>query len=209
MNRLLLLALFSAVLLVRGAPASALTRSELQTGDVILVSLPCHICSVIEAEEGAPFSHLGLVLIENSQIRVADAYHKVASAPLAEFLKIIKPGSRPVVMRPLDGRGGFLKLDSSEVIRRFRGSFEGLSYDSEFLWSNRDARGEKLYCSEFVAKFLNAYLPSPVETKPMHFNVDRGEWIKYFKGNPPDGKAGISPADFSRSRAFQNLGILE
>jgi hypothetical protein len=196
-------------LVLSTSPASALPHSELRTGDVILVSLPCRICSIIEAEEGGPFSHLGLVLIENGQVRVADAYHKVASAPLGDFLKIIKPGTRPVIVRPLDAQGGFLKLDSIEVIRRFRGSYEGLSYDSEFLWNNRDAKGEKLYCSEFVAKFLNAYLPNPIETKPMHFNVERGEWIKYFKGNPPDGKPGISPADFSRSRAFQNLGTLD
>ena len=189
--------------------ARALPRQDLKTGDVLLISLPCRLCSIIEAEEGAPFSHIGLVLMEGGRVTVLDSYHKVAQSPLEEFVKLAKPGSRPVVLRAVGPNRRFIEFDSSDVARRFHGNFEGLHYDSQFLWYNQDELGEKMYCSEFVAKFLSPYLSRPLSTKPMHYRVHREEWIKFFRGNPPDGLPGISPADFSRFPAFRNLGELE
>ena len=177
--------------------------AQLRSGDVILISLPCHLCSAIETEEGAPYSHLGLVLIENGATTVLEAYERVEQTPLADFLSRARPGSKILVRHPLDAEGRPLNLDSAKLSKRFHAQFEGLAYDSEFLWDNRTASGEKLYCSEFAAKFLEPYLPSPLPTKPMHFTLARAEWLKFFHGHPPDGKPGISPGDFSRFPGFQ------
>jgi hypothetical protein len=45
--------------------------------------------------------------------------------------------------------------------------------------------------------------------KPMHFVRNREEWVRHFKGHPPDGAPGLSPGDLHRSRAFSDLGELE
>jgi hypothetical protein len=152
---------------------------------------------------------MGVVLRYNQQISVLDAYHDVREVPLPEFLKLRDPATEPVILRAKTAPGKSLSDSSFQMLLRFKLKFRGRSYDSEFLWDNQDEKGEKLYCSEFAAKFLNAYLPTPIEPKPMHFRVSREDWIRFFKGTPPDGKPGISPADFHRSPLFRNLGTLD
>ncbi len=203
------LAVFLAVFLSFAVPAEAIPRSDLKSGDVILISLPCRLCALIEDEDASPYSHIGVVLTDRTEPRVLDAFHKVASSPLDAFLKLARKGSRPVILRPVDRTSQDLNLDSDVLALRFRSLFEGLSYDSDYLWNNSDASGEKLYCSEFVAKFLNPFLPVPVPPGPMHFRVRREEWIRHFRGAPPDGMPGLSPGDFARSPAFRNLGELD
>ncbi len=202
--------LLIGLLLALLAPgAQAIPRSDLRSGDVILISLPCRLCALIEDEDDSPYSHIGVILEDPAGIRVLDSFRKVASTPLDAFLKLARRGSRPVILRPRASDSGDLNLDPGALSRSFRSSFEGLSYDSDYLWDNFDGSGEKLYCSEFVAKFLNPFLPVPVSPKPMHFRVRREEWIRHFRGTPPDGMPGLSPGDFARSAAFRNLGELE
>jgi hypothetical protein len=200
---------FFLFLLSQPLQASALSMDSLKSGDVVLISLPCHLCKIIEAEEGAPFSHMGVVLRYNHQISILDAYHEVRELPILEFLNLRAPKSEPVILRAKAGKNQRLEDLSYDLLMRFKLRFRGHTYDSEFLWDNQDEKGEKLYCSEFIAKFLNPYLSAPIEPKSMHFRVSRDEWIRYFKGHPPDGKPGISPADFYRSPLFRNLGTLE
>jgi hypothetical protein len=127
----------------------------------------------------------------------------VEQTALPVFLARRRPGSKVLVRRPLDGEGRPLNFDAATLGKRFHAQFEGLAYDSEFLWDNRTVAGEKLYCSEFAAKFLSPYLPTPLPTKPMHFTLARAEWLKFFHGHPPDGMPGISPGDFSRFPGFE------
>lgn len=47
-----------------------------------------------------------------------------------------------------------------------------------------------------------------VGTRKMKFDKNRDEWIKYFRGNPPDGKIGNSPAVFEQSELFHEVGEL-
>jgi hypothetical protein len=184
--------------------AFGLTVDDLRSGDVLLESLPCHLCGLIEIEEGAPFSHAGVILKENGQIRVLQALNRVQSVSIDAFLAQRRKGSPIEALRPLHRD----RLDPRELSNRFHQQFEGLSYDSAFLWNNRDSEGEQLYCSEFVAKFLAPFLSESISTKPMHFNEYRDEWIRYFKGNPPDGLPGVSPVDLLRSSSFRGLGQL-
>ncbi len=200
---------FFAVFLSLAAETGAIPRSDLKSGDVILISLPCRLCALIEDEDASPYSHIGVILRDGTGPQVLDSFHRVARSPLDAFLKLARRGTRPVILRPLAPESLDLNPDSMILARTFRDSFEGLSYDSDYLWNNFDASGEKLYCSEFVAKFLNPFLPAPVLPKPMHFRVRREEWIRHFRGTPPDGMPGLSPGDFARSPAFRNLGELE
>lgn len=183
--------------------AFALSSVDLRTGDVLLQSLPCSLCSLIEAEEGSRYSHAGLVGTPNPSLQVFQAFGRVHRISLTYFLKQTRPGSRVRVLRPMLNTRN--RLDLNE---RFTRDFEGLSYDASFLWDNRDEKGEKIYCSELVVKLLNPALARPISTKPMHFEADREAWIRHFKGYPPDGEPGVSPEDLLKSGAFLDLGEL-
>ena len=183
-------------------PTSSL---ELKTGDIILQSLPCQTCKLIEEEEGRPYSHIGLVLNEAGKISIIEAGEKVQRVPLAEFLGLRKVNTKSLVLRSVEP----LDHQTAALEKIFKNEFEGKNYDSDFLWNNRDERGEKYYCSELVAKMLNSFLSVPIPTKPMHYTHHRAEWIKYFHHTPPDGLPGISPSDFVKdpiANRFKRVG---
>ena len=188
--------------------AGAFTLADLKTGDVLLQSAACALCSKIEAEESSPYSHVGIVLIEKTQVFVLDSWARVEKLPIRKFLAHRRPGTHTQVSRLIDGTGKELKLDSQKFSTVFDQNFKDLNYDDTFLWDNQDAKGEKLYCSEFVAKFLNRFIPVPFSPKPMHYTHDRAAWINYFHGTPPDGKPGISPGDFEKSPLLKAVGDL-
>jgi len=186
--------------------AHALEIADLKSGDIILQSIPCYICALIELEEGAPYSHMGVVLKTETSLDVLQAWTSVEELPIQTTLSFRKPHTSTLVLRAIDPNGNEISFDTEKLAASFAKNFNGLSYDSDFLWNNTDAKGEKLYCSEFVTKFLNPFLPVAIPTKPMHFTHDRPDWITYFHGTPPDGQPGNSPADFSRSNLFKTLG---
>ena len=179
---------------------------QLKTGDVLLVSLPCRICKVIEEEEGGPYSHTGVVSVsKNGVLTVLEAItDPVGRVSLEKFIKRKRKGTNALVLRAKN------PTFTDQIIEKsFEEKFLGHHYDAEFLWDNEDESGEKFYCSELVAKLLNPFLPTPLSPKPMHFLVQREQWIKFFHGTPPDGKPGISPADLSRSPLFDHVGELK
>jgi len=183
--------------------AFGLDTADLRSGDLLLESLPCQLCSLIEVEEGAPYSHGAVILRENNQLWALQALRRVERIPLQDFLNLRRPGTPAGVFRPIG-----LPIADSALRDRFQQYFDGLSYDEEFLWNNFDSKGEKLYCSEFITKLLNPFLSFPIKTKPMHYTHSRADWIRYFKGNPPDGMPGVSPGDLSRSPSFRPIGTL-
>lgn len=176
----------------------------LKAGDILLQSNACYLCSMIEAEEHSPYSHLGVLVNEHGTYQVLEAWGKVRKTSLNEFLQRRRLDSKVLVLRSKI----MSRIPSATMLNHFELMFQGKSYDSNFLWSNFDANGEKYYCSEFVAKFMNEFLIDKIGTKPMHFDVNREFWIKYFHGNPPDGTPGLSPGDFERSPMFQHVGFI-
>lgn len=176
---------------------------ELKTGDLILQSNPCFLCSMIELEEESPYSHVGVILRTKGKISVFESRGSVREVPLEDFLKSRRIQTSSLVLR---SERLELTLDADEFIRRFQKHFEFHSYDPDFLWFNRDEKGEKYYCSELVVKLLSPELP--LLPKAMHFEKNREEWKRYFKGNPPDGEPGFSPGDFERSPYFRKVGFI-
>jgi hypothetical protein len=187
----------------------AVALSSLQVGDILLQPLSCWACSLIEAEEETIFSHMGIVMQE-SPVVIAEAYGTVRALPLAEFLAKTERGQKVAVLRLRNEKAQrFLEGNKEKFQDVYTRYFDGKKYDTEFLWNNFDEEGrEKLYCSELVSKLLQAFMRLETPIKRMHFNKNRDLWIKYFKGNPPDGKWGNSPADFERSDLFYFAGEL-
>jgi hypothetical protein len=188
-------------------PLPANAAIALQNGDVLLQSVPCYLCAMIEAEEKGPYSHAGVVDVDAVGVEtVYEAWTQVENIPLADFIAKRKSNSKTLVLRPIDPQGHEIKINETDLARAYQTGFAGHDYDEQFLWFNTDAKGEKYYCSELVAKLLNYFLPVPMPTKPMHFKMYRSLWISYFGGTPPDGQPGISPPDFARSPLFKKMG---
>jgi len=188
--------------------ALAMNPSELKSGDLILQSNPCFVCQLIESEENSLYSHIGVVITpDQGEPQVLEAWGITQNTPLSVFLSRRKKSTHSLILRPQEQ----LKLASAssiDLMNRFLIFFAGKSYDPEFLWNNRDENGETLYCSEFVAKFINPLVGNKLQPKAMHFEKNREAWLHYFRGSPPDGLPGISPGDFERSPLFNKVGLL-
>ena len=186
---------------------------ELKAGDVLLISFNCYECRVIESETDSKFSHSG-VMIKNklNQLQVGQSLGQVALYNLDQFLKNKTPGTNVSVYRPKE----FQNLNSaqrasleSQMIIIFDSVFKGAPFDSKYLWNNFDSQGhELLYCSEFIAKFLDHFLSSATIPFPLTYKKNETYWQQYFNGVVPEGELGNSPASFSHDDRFVFVGNL-
>lgn len=183
-------------------PAVFGANLNLKTGDLLLQPLGCWSCFLIEEQEATKYSHMGVYLNLDGQELVLEAYGEVKLTPLNNFLARTE-GDEKVLVRRFNER----KFSYEKVVDKSL-SFEGLSYDDQFLWDNVNESGEKLYCSELVYKLFYEFYGELLPLKPMRYDKNRPHWFKFFKGNIPDGKLGNSPGDFERSELFKTIGEL-
>ncbi|HAZ12584.1 MAG: hypothetical protein A2X86_11705 [Bdellovibrionales bacterium GWA2_49_15] len=184
---------------------------EVRTGDVILVSLNCSVCPLIENETDSPYSHSGVVVQkESGVIVVAQALGRgVHHVLLDQFLSAVRPEGVAHIFRAREldelyrtNPEGFKNFEQ-DLWKNYQEQFLGLPFDPYFLWENSDATGrERLYCSEFVAKLLNHSLRRNMRPVPMDFSRNAAAWARLFHGAVPQGKPGLAPADFSKNRLF-------
>lgn len=195
------MALKRGIFIVLFCLSSMVQAARYQAGDVILVSLPCYICSLIELEENSKFSHIGIINIENGQPVVYEARGSVKKTSMKSFLNLLKADRVIRIIRlPM-------VFNAKELRYYFEEFYEGLDYDRGFLWNNFDEHNnEKLYCSELVYKMLSHFWDFTLKPKKMHFDQHPDIWFKYFKGNVPAGKMGLAPEDLNKSSEFSLVG---
>ena len=186
---------------------------ELQTGDVLLLSLNCVECRMIESETDSLFSHSGVIVVdEKGTQRVAQALGSLHAATYADFTRNITKGTGVHVYRPKE----FLHLTVQDkkfmetiMFEVFTERFKNAPFDSRFLWNNYNNQGEELlYCSEFIAKFLDLFLSEKTIPSLITYDKNSEYWNRLFKGDVPHGELGNSPASFSRDDRFEFIGIL-
>jgi len=181
--------------------SSQIYSSELQTGDLLLQPLHCWSCSLIEAQEKSPYSHIGVALKVRQEIFVIEAFGKVRLVPLEEFLKKTQKDELIKVRRLKK------KVFTDDEFIRIAKSFLELDYDREFRWNNYNEQGlEKIYCSELVYKIYENFI-SGLPIKPMKFDINQEYWERYFQGNVPYNELGVSPEDFNQSDLFEDVEI--
>lgn len=188
----------SLILLVLLASTSSFALS-LKPGDVILIELRCYSCSIIADETNSRFSHSGIVIgKQNNQIQVAQAFGPVHTTSLENFLNQRVKGTTALVLRSDE-----LKASAVELSLEFKKSWKGIPFDSNYTWGN-----DKLYCSEFVSKFLEVFLGPVLPPKPLDFSRNWDYWSRVM--NPvPQGKPGNSPGDLERSSVFFHVGEID
>lgn len=181
-----------------------LNSKELLTGDILLQPLNCWSCRLIEQQEDSEYSHIGIVIIDNGKVKVAEAYGQVQLVSLADFLKKTHP-EKSVKVRRLDHH--FFNFENFETkIKDSVNRFLGNPYDRRFLWENSINGKEAIYCSELVYKVIYPQVKFwDLAPKIMLFDQNAQLWDRYFRGETPRGKLGISPEDFNKSRDFRTL----
>lgn len=167
---------------------------KLKTGDILLQPLHCWACNLIEAETESIYSHIGVVIkVENETVFVAEAFMKVRVVSFSEFNKKTQKGLKLKVMRPA--------YVSNELYKTYLRKFDGLPYDSGFLWDDK-----KIYCSELLNKLFDEVGMLYPQEIPMVFKHNREYWLKFFKGHIPDGELGIAPKDYDDESLYEFIG---
>ena len=168
----------------------------IRKGDILLQSIPCWSCWLIEKEENSAYSHLALV-VETNPIQLIEAFGEVKMTNLNDFLSRTQKNTRVLVRRPV-------QLLTESNINIEYSSFLDSEYDAEFIWNN----GNKYYCSELVTKIFIQHHFDFVPTKKMSFKKYWSAWSVYFQGRVPEGEEGNSPGDYAKSQLFINIGEL-
>ena len=183
---------------------------DLKVGDVLLQPRDCWSCTLIEEQEGTIYSHMGMVIQVEPTVSVIDALGRVKISSFEEFNKGTQKNQKISVIRlNREDAVDYLQENRLEFLAYYLNEFDGLKYDHDFLWNNLDDNDEELmYCSEMVTKLLQGFMKIEVGTRRMKFDKNREAWIQYFRGNPPDGKIGNSPAVFEQSEQFHVVGEL-
>lgn len=176
---------------------------ELKKGDLLLQSLRCYVCNLIEAETNSPYSHIGIVLFKNNKPYVLEAFSNVAIVPLKEFLSKSKKNITVKVLR-------HKALRDSEYygLNAFAQNIEGNPYNKSYRFNNYINGKKSYYCSELVYEYLKEitnFIPHPT---PMPFKINPDLWDKHFQGDTPRGELGISPEDFNDETYFDVIGYL-
>ena len=191
----------------------ALTLTDLHGGDVLALSFNCYECRMIESETDSVFSHSGVVVVDKEgTLKIGQSLGRLDLFTYFEFTRPITPGTKVSVFRPKE----FTNLapqKRSELEKNmldvFNEKFKNAPFDTKYQWSNFNSKGvELLYCSEFIAKFLDHFLSEKTKLYPISYKKNYAYWVTYFRGTVPEGELGNSPASFSRDSRFEFIGTL-
>ncbi len=181
---------------------------KLQEGDLLFQDLDSSpLCDAIElvtpGYNGANFSHIGLVVLDNDTLKVLEAIHpKVMITNLDDFINrsFDKNGNPKVIV-------GRLKKEFTNSISNavsYSKSKLEITYDEVFLINN-----ETYYCSELIFEAFEK--DSIFQLKPMTFLHPKTKdtlkvWKEYYSDlntNIPEGNPGINPGIMSLSNKIE------
>lgn len=194
-------------------------RFELKTGDLLFsvgkehTELLAAIQNTTGQGKDIPFSHVGIVSIENGKTYVLEATHPegVVKTPLEDFVKNTAALTQKhlTVVRHLIAVGRVKKEFAYTIANAIKNAEKNLGKGYDYAYSETN---DQFYCSELVRfAFLDSHGKPIFEPLAMSFkdpetgNID-SYWIKHFEklGKPvPDGEPGTNPADMSQSPVIE------
>lgn len=135
-----------AILAVTGCNTSA--EYEPRNGDLIFQTSLSAQSQAIQLATHSPYSHMGIVYVENDRAMVFEAVGPVKSTPLAEWIAVGDQGH--YVVKRLKGVDEVL---TPEVLLKMKqigqAKYQGRPYDRYFQWSD-----DRIYCSELAWKIF-------------------------------------------------------
>ena len=182
---------------------------QLQTGDLLFQvaqssGLSDAIAGVTSGKDNIPYTHVGIVSIEDDTVFVVEATPSVVcKTPVDTFLV----RSATVAGKPLVSVGRLKPEYRATVPQALVRAKNQLGRPYDFVYSPDN---EAYYCSELVAvSFLNEKDESLFPSQTMTFRDETGNfpayWINHFEEYQteiPEGCPGTNPGDLSKSEVI-------
>lgn len=177
-----------------------------QNGDLIFQKSQSQTARAIQLATNSPYSHVGIIYIENGKYLVYEAVEPVKSTPLAEWIKRGEE-SHYVIKRLKDPN-----VLSQEVLQKMKKTgekFRNRPYDNFFGWSD-----QRLYCSELVWKIYKR--GAKIELAPLallkEYNLEhplvKSQLKSRYGKNIPLDEPVIAPSDLFKSALLKTVDIL-
>lgn len=185
--------LASAALILVGCSSPSV--EGLQNGDIIFQTSQSRQSVPIQLATNSPYSHVGIVYVNEGKEYVFEAVQPVKLTPLQDWIKRGKDGHY-VVKRLKDTSS--LTSENLKAMRTIGEAWLGTSYDLKFLWSD-----DLLYCSELVWKVydrgadIQLCTPSGVDDLELSNPKVEALLIQRYgsRDNIPDDEVIVTPAD--------------
>lgn len=140
-----LLAAIGFLVISAGAAAPDFDPSTLRNGDIIFQTSRSGQSLPIQLATRSPWSHCGIVYIQDGKPMVYEASGKVRLSPLKRFLKKGEGGRFEV--KRLAFADSLLTPENLGKLKAAGQAFDGRPYDGFFGWAD-----DRIYCSELVYK---------------------------------------------------------
>lgn len=124
--------------------------SNLQSGDLIFQSSQSGQSKAIQLATHSPYSHMGIIYIEGTEVYVFEAVQPVKLTPLEEWIR--RGDDQHYAVKRLK-KAELLTPDVLTRMQQIGEKHIGKNYDLYFEWSD-----ERIYCSELVWKIYNEAL---------------------------------------------------
>lgn len=185
------LGFFLIMLLAAGCQA----RSDYapRDGDLVFHTSKSGQSTAIQLATGSPYSHVGLVYLDEGVPMVFEAIRTVSATPLAAWIARGEEGS--FVAKRLVGAEIYLTPVGLGRLREVAHAFIGKSYDRGFAWSD-----DEIYCSELVWKIYEEALDLEIGEKATLGDFDlshpvvRREMVERWGSSIPLGETVVSPS---------------
>ena len=185
-----------------GAPERALAAREaawpdrIREGDLVFQDLACgQRCSFIRRVTESRYVHVGLVLVEDGERVVYEAYHPVGPTPLVEW-----------VARGVDGDVAIYRPDAAllaslPTARRGLERMRGRPYDGDYQWDD-----ERIYCSELIIKaFADAGAEPFVQPHTVRLGSLRAQVAAQTGGRLTEHTPMVTPRDLTESPRLRRI----
>ena len=188
--------------ILSGAPERALAAREeawpagIREGDVIFQDLACgQRCAFIRQVTHSRYVHVGLVLVDDGERVVYEAYNPVGPTPLVEW-----------VGRGVNGDVAVYRPDAAllaqlPTARRGLESMRGRPYDGDYQWDE-----ERIYCSELIIKAFAADGAAPfVQPHTVTLGHLRAQVAALSAGRLTEETLMVTPRDLAESPRLRRV----
>lgn len=164
-----------------------------QNGDIVFHTSTSNQSRAIQLATSSPYSHMGIVYLQDREPFVFEAIQPVKSTPLDEWIDRGEDGH--FVVKRLRDASRRLTPDVLERMKSVGDAMVGKDYDLYFEWSDR-----RIYCSELVWKIFDRAAGvrigelQTLSDFDLSHPVVAGKIQERFGSRPPADEVVISPA---------------